>query len=153
MKNFHWPDYAWSWIVKARKATISHLKSKGNCDVLISVSHPFSGHLVGIYAKRFFPKLKWIMDMGDPFCFLVQSQPNNFKIYGKLNKIIEGKCFDISDGMVVTTPETKNEYIRIFPNIHIKMKENQGDNKLTEPYNSKSAPKMTTSEMGDLVWG
>ena len=37
--------------------------------------------------------------------------------------------------------------------IHIKMKENQGDNKLTEPYNSKSAPKMTTSEMGDLVWG
>tara|TARA_B100000519_G_scaffold203428_1_gene226705 strand:+ start:13974 stop:15296 length:1323 start_codon:yes stop_codon:yes gene_type:complete len=122
LKNFHWPDYAWSWIVKARKATISHLKSKGNCDVLISVSHPFSGHLVGIYAKRFFPKLKWIMDMGDPFCFLVQSQPNNFKIYGKLNKIIEGKCFDISDGMVVTTPETKNEYIRIFPNIHIKMK-------------------------------
>ena len=37
--------------------------------------------------------------------------------------------------------------------MRFKMKENQGDNKLTEPYNSKSAPKMTTSEMGDLVWG
>ena len=41
-----------------------------------------------------------------------------------------------------------------FMNSHVnKMKKNQGDNKLTEPYNSKSAPKMTTSEMGDLVWG
>ena len=37
--------------------------------------------------------------------------------------------------------------------IHIRMEENQDDNKLTEPYNSKSAPKMTTEEMGDLVWG
>ena len=37
--------------------------------------------------------------------------------------------------------------------IHIRMEENQDHNKLTEPYNSKSAPKMTTEEMGDLVWG
>ncbi len=37
--------------------------------------------------------------------------------------------------------------------IHIRMEENKGDNKLTEPYNSKSAPKMTTLEMRDLVWG
>ena len=37
--------------------------------------------------------------------------------------------------------------------IHIRMEVNQDQNKLTEPYNSKSAPKMTTEEMGDLVWG
>ena len=37
--------------------------------------------------------------------------------------------------------------------IHIRMEVNQDHNKLTEPYNSKSAPKMTTEEMGDLVWG
>ena len=37
--------------------------------------------------------------------------------------------------------------------IHIRMEENKHDNKLTKPYNSKSAPKMTTLEMRDLVWG
>jgi hypothetical protein len=34
------------------------------------------------------------------------------------------------------------------------MEENKSeDNRLTEPYNSKSAPKMTSDEMGKLVWG
>ena len=37
--------------------------------------------------------------------------------------------------------------------IHIQAEENNGDNKLTEPYNSKSAQKMSTLEMRDLIWG
>lgn len=37
--------------------------------------------------------------------------------------------------------------------IHIESKENTGDNKLNEPYNSKSAEKMSTLEMRDLIWG
>ena len=37
--------------------------------------------------------------------------------------------------------------------IHIESKENTGDNKLNKPYNSKSAEKMSTLEMRDLIWG
>jgi UDP-N-acetylglucosamine 4,6-dehydratase len=37
--------------------------------------------------------------------------------------------------------------------IHIRMEENEQDNKLTEPYNSKSAEMMTEEEMKELVWG
>ena len=37
--------------------------------------------------------------------------------------------------------------------IHIRMEENEKDNKLTEPYNSKSAEMMTEKEMEKLVWG
>jgi FlaA1/EpsC-like NDP-sugar epimerase len=37
--------------------------------------------------------------------------------------------------------------------IHIRMEENQGDNKLTKPYNSKTAPNMTEDEMKELVYG
>jgi UDP-N-acetylglucosamine 4,6-dehydratase len=37
--------------------------------------------------------------------------------------------------------------------IHIRMEENEQDNKLTEPYNSKSAEMMTGEEMKELVWG
>ena len=36
--------------------------------------------------------------------------------------------------------------------IHIEPEENIGDNKLIEPYNSKSAQKMNLSEMRDLVY-
>jgi len=37
--------------------------------------------------------------------------------------------------------------------IHIRMEQNKQDNKLSEPYNSKSAKKMTKEEMTELVWG
>jgi|TARA_R110000851_G_scaffold212170_1_gene364834 FlaA1/EpsC-like NDP-sugar epimerase len=36
--------------------------------------------------------------------------------------------------------------------IHIRMEQNTQDNKLTKPYNSKSAEKMTEDEMEELVW-
>ena len=51
---------------------------------------------------------------------------------------------------------SKNEVDRTYlygHDIHIRMEENKGDNKLSEPYNSKSAPKMTKEEMKELVWG
>ena len=37
--------------------------------------------------------------------------------------------------------------------IHIRTEKNEDSNKLTEPYNSASAEKMTTEEIENLVWG
>ena len=51
---------------------------------------------------------------------------------------------------------SENEVNRTFlygDDIHIRMEENEQDNKLTEPYNSKSAEMMTEREMEELVWG
>ena len=51
---------------------------------------------------------------------------------------------------------SKNEIERTYlygDDIHIRMEQNKKDNKLTEPYNSKSAKKMTKEEMRELVWG
>ena len=67
-------------------------------------------------------------------------------------QIIGKRPGEKTDEDLISEREITRTYIH-RKDIHIKMKENQGDNKLTEPYNSKSAPKMTTSEMGDLVWG
>ena len=50
---------------------------------------------------------------------------------------------------------SENEVNRTFlygDDIHIRMEENEQDNKLTEPYNSKSAKMMTEEEMEELVW-
>ena len=51
---------------------------------------------------------------------------------------------------------SKNEINRTYlygQDIHIRMEENDGDNKLTNPYNSKTAPNMTEDEMRELVYG
>ena len=51
---------------------------------------------------------------------------------------------------------SEREIARTFvygDDIHIRMDENEGDNKLDRPYNSASAEKMTEEEMRKLVWG
>ena len=51
---------------------------------------------------------------------------------------------------------SEREIARTFiygDDIHIRMDENKGDNKLDRPYNSASAKKMTEEEMRELVWG
>tara|TARA_B100001750_G_C15515656_1_gene606920 strand:+ start:379 stop:1698 length:1320 start_codon:yes stop_codon:yes gene_type:complete len=114
IKKIQWPDYAWTWVMNARREALKHLTESKNYDVMISVSHPFSSHLIGRAVKSKFPKLKWILDMGDPFCFLTQSPPNNFLLFDRLNQKIEGSCFNESNGIVVTTKETKDEYLKYF---------------------------------------
>ena len=50
---------------------------------------------------------------------------------------------------------SENEVNRTFlygDDIHIRMEENKQNNKLAEPYNSKSAKMMTEEEMEELVW-
>ena len=49
---------------------------------------------------------------------------------------------------------SKNEINRTYlydDDIHIRMEDNEGNNKLTLPYNSKSAKKMTKEEMKELI--
>ena len=122
IKRLQWPDFAWTWILNARKAVLLHLESHSDIDVIISVSHPFSSHVIGSIVKKKYPKVKWIMDIGDPFSFLSESQPNNFLIYSRLNKFIERKYFSLADFVSVTTPETKTEYLKLFPENKQKIK-------------------------------
>ena len=56
-----------------------------------------------------------------------------------------------TDEDLISEREIARTYI-YGDDIHIQAEENAGDNKLTEPYNSKSAQKMSTLEMRDLLW-
>ena len=122
IKRLQWPDFAWTWILNARKAVLLHLESHSDIDVIISVSHPFSSHVIGSIVKKKYPNVKWIIDIGDPFSFLSESQPNNFLIYSRLNKFIERKYFSLADFVSVTTSETKTEYLKLFPESKQKIK-------------------------------
>ncbi len=53
---------------------------------------------------------------------------------------------------LISEREINRTYIH-GDDIHIRMEENEGADRLTEPYNSKSADMMTEEEMEKLVWG
>ena len=82
---------------------------------LISVSFPFSGHLVGYRLKKKLPNLPWIVDIGDPFSFFHDKPINNVVLYERMNRHWEGKVLNKADAVTVTSDATQNEYLERFP--------------------------------------
>jgi glycosyltransferase involved in cell wall biosynthesis len=112
--KLYWPDYACMWYFPAAKKAVQ-LFVKNHYDSLITVSIPFTGHLVGLNLKKKYPHIQWVVDIGDPFCFLDQTPTNNHKLYEKLNYKCEGGIFNHADAISVTTKPTLEKYSQLFP--------------------------------------
>ena len=67
-------------------------------------------------------------------------------------EIIGKRPGEKTDEDLISKKEVDRTYL-YGDDIHIRMEENDGDNKLTKPYNSKTAPNMTEDEMRELVYG
>ena len=108
-RSLYWPDYACLWrrvaVKRARELLVDE-----RLDALITVSLPFTGHLVGLDLKGEFPRIPWLADAGDPFCFMDQTPVNNFLLYRRANFRADRRVFSRADAITVTTPETRAEY-------------------------------------------
>lgn len=111
-KSWHFPDDAAVWYFPARRR-IAQLLADTQFDAVISVSLPFTGHLLGLWVKRRFPKLPWLADIGDPFA-LQPAPPNNAWLYGALGRRLERRVLETADATAVTTAFTRDHYARHF---------------------------------------
>lgn len=118
-KKVYWPDYAGSWYFPAVRK-LKQLFATHSYDGLVSVSHPFTGHLAGLGAMRQNLRATWVVDVGDPFCFVEDVPANNRRLYKGLNCYAEGKVFDRAAAIAVT-PEAAKKYKEIFPENAAKM--------------------------------
>jgi glycosyltransferase involved in cell wall biosynthesis len=113
-KKIYWPDSDCLWYFPA-VSKAKQLVSKKDYDCIITVSHPFTGHLIGLTLKRGYQNIRWLVDIGDPFCFLDETPVNNSLLYKRLNYRIEGKVFEYADAVSVTTVPALEKYAQIFP--------------------------------------
>ena len=111
--RIYWPDTACLWFFPAiRKAR--QLLKEGHYCTLITVSPPFTSVLVGYKLQKHFKNLLWLIDLGDPFCFLKEASCNNFYLYERLNYWFEKKAFDLAKAITVTTKSTAEKYAELF---------------------------------------
>jgi glycosyltransferase involved in cell wall biosynthesis len=113
-KKVYWPDCMCLWYLPAVQKAKQLLKSY-HYESLISVSEPFTGHLVGLSIKQLIPKINWLIDIGDPFCFQDYRPTNNHKLYKKLNYATEKNIFNKANTISVTTQATLDKYAELFP--------------------------------------
>jgi hypothetical protein len=108
MKSWMWPDESMFWIRPALKAAKREL-GKGATDVLISVSHPFSSHIIASKLRSQF-HFKWIVDIGDPFIHQNYPPRNNPKLWNSKNKITEKAVLSSCDMISVTNQTLADKY-------------------------------------------
>lgn len=119
--NLVWPDVYLPGMLLMRKKALS-LAEQVHYSSVISISWPFSTHLVGLAVKRKHPEIKWMADTGDPFCFYDKSVINNRILYSKLSQHEERKVFQLADVVPVTCSGTAQKYMEIFPESASKIK-------------------------------
>ena len=119
-RKLYWPDSACGWFFPSVRLASMLLKNKRH-NWLISVSHPFTGHLVGLALKRRNPELRWLVDIGDPFCLMEDPSPNNAALYRRLSLRTDLAVLREADVVSVTTSGTRDAYIGIFPEVAEKM--------------------------------
>jgi glycosyltransferase involved in cell wall biosynthesis len=113
-RKLYWPDAASGWIWPALERA-RELHRNQRFDAMITVSHPFSGHMVGLAMKKEWQSLRWVADMGDPFSLLSDTPVNNSKLYARRNREAERQVLQSCDRAAVTTPETLELYREAFP--------------------------------------
>jgi glycosyltransferase involved in cell wall biosynthesis len=114
VKQLFWPDYAFHWhpAALARARTLCRAT---RYDAMISVSHPFTPHLVALSMKRRFPTLRWVVDIGDPFSLLDETPLNNPALYRRFNHRAEEAVLERSDAIAVTIERCRADYAAVFP--------------------------------------
>ncbi|MGQ0663078.1 MAG: glycosyltransferase [Pseudomonadota bacterium] len=113
LKQVLWPDYACLWYRPALRAA-RRLAQAIDFEALVSVSHPFTGHLVGLGVKRKFPALRWLADVGDPFSLPDDIALNNRVLYGRLNRRTEAGILARADAVAVTVEGCRRAYEAAF---------------------------------------
>jgi hypothetical protein len=113
-KKIYWPDFACAWYLPAFRLA-ARLTTHNRYDALVSVSIPFTSHLIGLRLKKKLPTIPWVVDVGDPFCFMDATPLNNHMLYHQFNVSAEKLIFKSANSISVTTPKTANIYKKIFP--------------------------------------
>ena len=111
-RHFFIPDEAIPWMPFALIKGIRIIK-ENNYDLIISSSFPFTCHVVAYFLKRQSPNSTWITDYGDPWINNPLLPLPRWRSY--IDKKVESKILKSAGNLIVTTEETRDHYLKLYP--------------------------------------
>lgn len=112
-RKLYWPDGSCLWYGPALRKAKQTIQAQ-QVEAIISVSFPFTAHLIGLACKRRFPQIRWLADSEDPFSILEAQPQNNFALYRRLNYRAEADVFRTADSLSATVGSTRQAYEKQF---------------------------------------
>lgn len=106
-KPLCFPDDAWQWFWPALRTTEA-LHRRRPFDAVVSVSLPFTTHLVGRTFKRRHPEVCWLADVGDPYS--LRPGPLQNPLYRPLGRRLERAILTEADAVVLTSAALAEAY-------------------------------------------
>jgi glycosyltransferase involved in cell wall biosynthesis len=113
-KKVYWPDYACLWYFAA-KQKVGMLLDERTYDVVVTVSNPYTCHLLGSVVRRHRPQQRWVVDIGDAFSMAPESPVNNLWLYERRNRELEHRVLAAADVVTVTNVPMAEDYAAAFP--------------------------------------
>lgn len=110
-KKLYFPDFAFLWRFPAQKLA-EQILLRENIHNVITVSWPFTGHMVGHALKKKYD-IFWIADTIDPF--FLSGAVNNAYLYKSLNFRLEKRTLLTADALTVLTEKLRKKYASLFP--------------------------------------
>ena len=106
------PDEAVTWLPFALLKGYE-LNKENSYDLIISSGFPFTCHILGYILKQFNGDIPWIADYGDPWVNNpILPMP---KCRSWTDEKIESKILKSANRLIVTTQETKEHYLSLYP--------------------------------------
>jgi len=84
-------------------------------EALVTVSNPYSCHLVGLAIRKQQPGIRWLADIGDPFSLEEAPAVNNRALFSERNRRLEQQVFEQANVVSVTTEATARAYAAAIP--------------------------------------
>ena len=102
------PDAYVGW--SRRAARVAQVEIAGHpCALLFTTSSPDSAHLLGRTVKRA-TGIPWVADFRDPWTGRLSYAPPT-PLHHRLHLALERSCLREADAVVVTTPETRDDFL------------------------------------------
>lgn len=148
------PDSAWLWSRLSRKAAVKAIV-ENDIKIIYTTSAPYSDHLLGLYLKKRFPDITWVVDFRDEWTnnpYTLDNPHSKFRTYKE--KKMEREVLLNADALITNTPVMRKNFVTnnnlsgdnffVIPNGYDE--EDFKDFDLTKPDNSK----MTLTYTGAL---
>jgi len=119
-RKLYWPDGSMLFLRPGKKKIIQ-MHQRLSLDAIISVGLPYTCHLIAKHLKMYDPRVFWLMDIQDPFCYSNIFRVNNSQLYQKKNFESEKQAFNHADAVSLTNDRAFELYAQLFPGAETKM--------------------------------